>query len=70
MPSGGSGGGPEGPYCTSCREPIVEGQRGVRIDFNNDPQGHRGLSGLYHEQCSKPFAALARVANLNWFGRF
>jgi hypothetical protein len=68
MPSGGSG--PEGPWCTSCREPITTGQRSVRIDFDNDPQGHRGLSGLYHERCGKPFASLARVINMKWFGRF
>jgi len=67
MPSGGSG--PEGPFCTSCREPITRGQRSVRIDFNTDPQGHRGLSGPYHEHCGKPFTSLARVINLNWFGR-
>ena len=68
MPSGGSGS--EGPFCNSCRAPITSGQRSVRIDFDHDPQGHRGLSGLYHEHCSKPFASLAKVINLNWFGRF
>jgi hypothetical protein len=70
MPSGGSGGGPERPHCTSCGAPIAEGQRSIRVNFNHDPKGHRGLSGLYHEQCSKPFAAFARVMNLNWIGRF
>lgn len=64
------GGGEEGPFCTSCSAPITKDQRSVRINFNNDPQGHRGFSGLYHEQCGKPFASLARVLNLNWFGRF
>jgi hypothetical protein len=68
MPSGGSG--PNGPWCNACRAPITKDQRSVRIDFNHDPQGHRGLSGLYHEHCSKPFASLAKVINLNWFGRF
>jgi hypothetical protein len=68
MPSGGSG--PYGPVCTSCREPITTGQRSVRINFENDPHGHRGLTGLYHEHCSKAFQALARVINLNWSGRF
>jgi hypothetical protein len=68
MPSAGSG--PHGPFCTSCREPIAAEQRSVRIHFDTDPHGHRGLSGLYHEHCSKPFASLARVINLNWFGRF
>jgi hypothetical protein len=68
MPAGGSG--PSGPCCTSCREPITNGQRSVRIEFSHDPHGHRGLTGLYHDHCSKPFASLARVINLNWFGRF
>ena len=69
MPSGGSG-GPDGPFCNGCRAPITGTQRGVRVDFNTDPQGHKGLSGLYHEQCSKPFASLAHVINMNWMGRF
>jgi hypothetical protein len=64
------GGGSDGPFCTSCRAPITNGQRSIRINFNSDPKGYRGLSGLYHEQCSRPFASLARVLNLNWFGRF
>jgi hypothetical protein len=68
MPSGGSG--PNEPFCTSCRAPIADGQRSIRIDFDNDPHGHRGLSGLYHEQCGRPFASMARVMNMNWFGRF
>jgi hypothetical protein len=68
MPSGGSG--PNGPFCTSCHAPITEGQRSVRINFNTDPHGYRGLSGLYHERCSKPFASLARVINMTWFSRF
>jgi hypothetical protein len=68
MPAGGSG--PNEPLCTSCRAPITGRERRVRIDFTHDPHGHRGLSGLYHEACGKPFQSLARVANLNWFGRF
>jgi hypothetical protein len=68
MPSGGSG--PHGPFCTSCHAPIVVGERSIRVDFKTDPQGHKGLSGLYHEQCGKPFASLARVINMDWFGRF
>lgn len=65
-----AGGGPSGPWCTSCKAPITAGQRSVRVHFDTDQHGHKGLSGVYHEQCSKPFAALARVINLNWFGRF
>jgi hypothetical protein len=67
MPSGGD---PHGPWCTSCRAPITAEQRSVRIDFRTDPDGNRGLSGLYHEQCSRPFQSFARIINLDWFGRF
>jgi len=68
MPAGG--GGPYGPFCTSCREPITTEQRSVRIEFNTDPHGHRGLTGLYHEPCGQPFQSLARVVNMDWYGRF
>lgn len=61
---------PRGPYCASCKAPIAEGQRKVRIEFSDDPYGFRGLTGEYHEACGKPFQSLARVVNLNWFGRF
>jgi hypothetical protein len=60
---------PHGPWCTSCKTPIVTGQRSVRVHFNNDPHGFRGLTGLYHEACSKAFQSLASVINLNPFGK-
>lgn len=65
MPGGGE---PRGSWCTSCKSPIRKGQRSVRIHFDNDPHGHRGLTGEYHEACSKPFQSLAHVINLNPFG--
>jgi hypothetical protein len=68
MPSGGSGA--HGPWCTSCRAPITTDQRSVRVDFATDPHGHKGLSGLYHEACSKPFASMARAINMLSFRRF
>lgn len=68
MPSGGSG--PHGPFCTSCNAPIVEGERSIQIAFAHDPHGHRGLTGLYHERCSKPFASLARAINMLSFRPF
>ncbi|MDT3686359.1 MAG: hypothetical protein RO009_15090 [Pseudorhodoplanes sp.] len=68
MPAGGSG--PHGPFCTSCREPIAEGQRSIRIDFGHDPQGHRGLSGLYHERCGRPFQSLAHALHVLSFRPF
>lgn len=61
---------PRGPWCASCKAPITDGQRSVRIHFNNDPHGFRGLTGEYHQACSKPFQALANVVNLTSFGRF
>jgi hypothetical protein len=41
----------------------------VRVDFPNDPHGLRGLSGLYHATCSKPFASMARAMNMLSFRR-
>jgi len=49
---------------------ITPNQRRVEVRFNTDPHGHRGLTGVYHVECSKPFQSLAHVVNLNWFGRF
>ena len=69
MPASGSG-GPHEPWCASCNAPITREQRGVHVHFDNDPNGYRGLTGLYHEACSKAFQSMARVINLNLFGRF
>jgi hypothetical protein len=62
MPSAGSG--PLGPFCTRCRALIAVGERSVRITFNHDPHGHRGLTGLYHEDCGRPFASIAHAMNV------
>jgi hypothetical protein len=63
------GGGDEA-WCCACRQPIRQGERLVRVAFNNDPTGDRGFTGPYHQACSKPFASLARVINLTpWAGR-
>jgi hypothetical protein len=59
MPAGGSG--PHGPWCVRCNRPITAEQRSVRIRFEHDPDGHAGLTGLYHTHCSKPFASIARA---------
>jgi hypothetical protein len=64
------GGGPSEPWCTSCKAPIAGEERSVRIDFATDPHGRKGLSGLYHERCSKPFASLARAINALSFRPF
>jgi hypothetical protein len=36
----------------------------VRIRFANDPHGFRGLTGEYHEACSKPFASIANALDM------
>jgi hypothetical protein len=71
MPLDGTFGGeePHGPWCASCKAPITDGQRSVRVHFDNDPHGFHGFTGEYHEPCSRPFASMARVMNMNWFGR-
>jgi len=48
----------------------MDGERSTRIDFQTDPDGMAGLSGLYHTACSRPYQSLARVVNMNLWGRF
>lgn len=67
---GGGSGGHSGPWCTACSLPIADGEPVERIHFPQDPHGHEGLSGPYHQRCAKPFSSLARVCNLNIWGRF
>ena len=64
------GGGSNDPSCTSCQRPITAQQRSIRIDFANDPHGHRGLSGLYHAECGKPFQSIAHAMNMLSVSRF
>lgn len=72
MPLDGMFGGdePRGPWCASCKAAITTGQRSVRVEFASDPHGFRGLTGVYHEACSRPFASLAHVINLTKFSKF
>jgi len=64
------GGGYRGQSCCGCRQEIREGERSVRVEFRTDPHGHKGLTGLYHSACSRMYASLAHVINLNpWSGR-
>jgi hypothetical protein len=63
-------GGSNDPTCTSCHRPITADQPSVRVDFATDPKGHRGMSGLYHEHCGKPFQSMARAINMLSFNRF
>lgn len=58
------GSGPMGPFCLCCGRLIARGER-ARVEFRTDPDGADGLTGDYHLICSKPFAALARVINMN-----
>jgi hypothetical protein len=64
------GDGPHGPWCASCKAPITKNQRSVHVHFDSDPHGFRGLTGEYHEDCSKPFASMARAINVMSFRRF
>ena len=65
-----SGRDPRGGWCLGCKRPLENGQPTMRIDFQTDPDGQRGLSGLYHKLCGKPFSELAKVINLNPWARF
>lgn len=64
------GDGSNDPWCKHCNRPITSEQERVRVDFPNDPHGFKGLSGLYHLACSKPFASMARAMNMLTFRRF
>jgi hypothetical protein len=68
MPAGG--GGPHELWCISCKAPVTDGQRSVRIAFDLDPHGHRRLTGLYHERCSRPFQSLAHALKVLSFRPF
>jgi hypothetical protein len=72
MPLDGStfdGGSHGSPWCRACKQPIWKNQRSTRVEFQTDPHGANGLTGDYHQECSRPFASLARVVNLNpWSG--
>lgn len=61
---------PHGPWCTSCKAPITDGQRSMHIQFANDPHGFRGLTGEYHETCGKPFASMANALDMLSFHKF
>jgi hypothetical protein len=63
-------GNPGRPSCRACCQPIWQGQPATRVEFQTDPDGAQGLSGMYHLQCSKVFQSLARVVNMNPWGGF
>lgn len=54
-------GGREPPSCKACQLLIEPGQPSLQVDMDSDPHG---MSGLYHQPCGKPIAALARVLRL------
>ncbi len=62
------GGGWSSPWCRACQQPILPGQRATRVDFANDPDGIKGLTGQYHTACSKPFASMAHIVNMRPWG--
>jgi hypothetical protein len=49
------GGDPRGPTCPKCRRPVREGEPSTRMHFQDDPEGVRGLSGLWHGECARPY---------------
>jgi hypothetical protein len=57
-------GDPGGRSCKACRQPIWPGEPATHIEFENDPSGALGLTGMYHQPCGKRFQSLARVINL------
>ena len=59
-----AGGGESVPSCSACKAPILQGQGAVRLHFNTDPGGVKGLTGMYHAACSKPFDSLANAINM------
>jgi hypothetical protein len=64
------GGGPHERWCASCKTPIKDEQRSVRIAFDHDPHGYRGLTGIYHVHCSRPFQSLAHALKVLSFRSF
>ncbi|NEX91952.1 hypothetical protein [Caulobacter sp. 17J65-9] len=49
------GGDPRGPWCPKCKLPVMKGQPQTKMTFPEDPDGSRGMSGLWHGECSRPF---------------
>jgi hypothetical protein len=68
--SAGGGGGWRPRTCRACKQPILKDHRATRIEFRTDPSGAEGLTGDYHVACSKPFASLARVVNMNPWAKY
>jgi hypothetical protein len=62
-------GNPRLPWCRGCRQLIGHGEPATRVYFQTDPEGTEGLTGLYHQPCSRPFQSLARVVNMSTWGR-
>jgi hypothetical protein len=58
------GGDPRGPWCKSCKQPIMDGQPRMEIEIRHEETAD--MSGLYHQVCGKPIAALARILNMSW----
>ncbi len=64
-----AGGGRGGPSCQACKRPILPSERQTRVEFQNDPDGSKGLTGDYHLACGRRFESLAHVINMKpWSG--
>ncbi|GAA0648784.1 hypothetical protein [Brevundimonas lenta] len=49
------GGDPRGPWCPKCRLPVKKGDPSTKMHFDHDPDGSKGLSGLWHGECARPY---------------
>ena len=49
------GGDPRGPWCPRCRLPVKPGDPATKMYFAEDPDGARGISGLWHGECARPY---------------
>ena len=49
------GGDPRGPWCPKCRQPVKPGEPQTKMHFDSDPDGSKGLSGMWHGECARPY---------------
>ena len=56
------GGSYHADFCKGCGQPILDGQPTTTVRFIDNQ--YESFNGLYHAQCSRPWASLARI--LNW----
>ncbi|MXO60232.1 hypothetical protein GRI89_11850 [Altererythrobacter salegens] len=57
---GAPGGEPNWPFCRSCKQEILVGQRSRTIDFSSPNPALKKLGGTYHETCAEPVMRVKR----------